>query len=68
MNVGEEKAKLKPGDKARLDFDFDQGNPAFVPIGPLLVIGVHLDKIDRLDIIMEEGKWSIAKKRPPSIM
>lgn len=56
-------------DRARLAWSFDQGESDYVVIedGPAeyvgLVVGVHLDRIEHLDVIDAEGKWSLAKSR-----
>lgn len=70
MNLAEAKESLGPQDRARLDYDFDTGRPAFAVVKkmPEFVVGVHLDKVDRLSIVEAEGRWFLAKIRPRSAM
>lgn len=56
---------LMPPEMERLKHCFDQGTCAFTKVKRYegLFIGCHMEQLMHMEIIVTEGKWSLARKK-----
>lgn len=68
MKVAKALEYLTLQDRKRLEWSFEAGQPDFTYLeskdNPGILLGVHLDKMDTLEVIDREGEWFTAKKKP----
>jgi hypothetical protein len=63
MNLQEALSQLSKGDKTRLEYNFERCEPDYVRVAPDLWLGVFLDKVDHLEVVEQDGRWALAKRR-----
>ena len=68
MKVAKALEYLRLQDRKRLEWSFEAQAPDFIYLdskeNPGIILGVHLDKVDSLDILDRDGDWFTAKKKP----